>query len=202
MMAGKIGNRYAVLIGILAGVVATVALGALAADTDSATTNAFTVTLSDTVRIQIAVQPPASIAFPGAAGRPALESRFFALGNFQATVYAITNYQVGATIASVTGTGAAAVLAHGANSNNLLQAQITTFAGSDDLTDNPVSDVSSWTGLLSTADVNLWHGGNTEGGSLTGQTATVNLQLDLDEVGDQAQGNTLVVTLTLTVTEN
>ncbi len=187
---------------VVAALVAVFSLAAPAADTDSATTNAFTITLSDTVRIQIAAQPPASIAFPGVAGRPALESRYFALGSFQGIAYAITNYQVGATIASVTGTGATAVQAHGGNYNNLLQAEITTFLGEDDLADNPVSDVLTWSGLLSTGDVNLWHGGNTEGGTLTGQTATVNLRLDLDEVGDQAQGNTLVVTLTLTVTEN
>ena len=58
-------------------------------DTDSASTSAFDVTLSETVRIAVETQPIASTLI-----EVDLETRYFSLGTFTARVWAITNYQV------------------------------------------------------------------------------------------------------------
>jgi hypothetical protein len=191
--------RLLVLSGALIGAASLCGFGQ---DTDAATTAAFTVTFNETVRITITSEPGTPIPFPGALGEEALETRYFDLTSFEATVYAITDYQVTGQIASVTGAGAAAAGVVGGSLDDLLEIQHTSFSNvPDDGGDDPVSDLTGWEDLRLT-DISLWHGGNTEGGSATGQADTLELRLDLDEVGDQAVANTLVITLTLTVTEN
>jgi hypothetical protein len=167
-------------------------------DTDSASTSAFDVTLSETVRIAVETQPTASTLI-----EENLETRYFSLGTFTARVWAITNYQVSGDV-DLAGTAYPALLDSGEAAIRV-QIQATDFgATGDDVADNPVSDVtavSPYTALPATLGQDLWHGGNTEGGLLTYQEATVHLWLDLDQLGDQTMGYKLNVTVKLLVTE-
>jgi hypothetical protein len=167
-------------------------------DTDSASTSAFDVTLSETVRIAVETQPVASTLL-----EVDLETRYFSLGTFTARVWAITNYQVSSDV-DLAGTAYPALLGSGEAAIRV-QIQATDFgATGDDVADNPVSDVtaaSPYTALPATLGQDLWHGGNTEGGLLTYQEATVHLWLDLDQLGDQTMGHKLNVTVKLLVTE-
>jgi hypothetical protein len=167
-------------------------------DTDSASTSAFDVTLSETVRIAVETQPIASTLI-----EVDLETRYFSLGTFTARVWAITNYQVSGDV-DLAGTAYPALLGSGEAAIRV-QIQATDFgATGDDVADNPVSDVtagSPYTALPATLGQDLWHGGNTEGGLLTYQEATVHLWLDLDQLGDQTMGYKLNVTVKLLVTE-
>ena len=174
-------------------------VAAYAADTDTASTSPFNVTLSETVRIAVNTQPVASTVVEAD-----LEARYFALGSFTAQVWAITNYQVSADV-DFAGTAAAALLSSGATAVRVQIVQLTDFGTTaDDGTDNPTSDVTAvapYTAIPAVPGQALWHGGNTEGGSLTYQEGTVHLWLDLDQLGDQAQNNVLTVTVNLLVTE-
>jgi hypothetical protein len=182
--------------------VAASSLAAYAQDTDSVSTSAFDVTLSETVRIAVETQPIAS-----ALVEVDLETRYFSLGTFTARVWAITNYQVSADVDFAAGDATTALLNSG---EATIFAQIastwTDLVGDEGDTDDPESDVpngSPYTGqaLPATPGQDLWHGGNTEGGVLTYHEATVHLWLDLDQLGNQAQNNVLTVTVNLLVTE-
>jgi hypothetical protein len=174
-------------------------LAAYALDTDSVSTSAFDVTLSETVRIAVATQPIASTLV-----EVDLETRYFPLGSFKASVWAITNYQVSGGV-GLAGTASGALLSLGAAAIRVQIVQATDFgATGDDDADNPVSGVtaaSPYTALPLTPAQALWNGGNTEGGLLTYHEATVHLWLDLDQLGNQAQSNVLTVTVNLLVTE-
>lgn len=191
--------RNAVKWAAVAALVVAAAVAAYAADTDTASTSPFNVTLSETVRIAVNTQPVAS-----AVVEADLEARYFALGSFTAQVWAITNYQVSADV-DFAGTAAAALLSSGAAAIRAQIIQATGFgATADDVVDNPTSDVTAgtpYTAIPAVPGQSLWHGGNTEGGNLTYQEGTVDLWLDLDQLGDQAQNNILTVTVNLLVTE-
>jgi hypothetical protein len=175
-------------------------LAAYAQDTDSVSTNAFDVTLSETVRIEVGTQPTASTLL-----EVDLETRYFSLGTFTAKVWAITKYQVSGDV-DLAGTAYPALLGSGEAAIRVQIVQATDFGatGDDDTGENPLSDViagSPYTALPATLGQDLWHGGNTEGGLLTYQEATVHLWLDLDQLGDQTMGYKLNVTVKLLVTE-
>jgi hypothetical protein len=188
------------------GVAVLVLGGSLAAyagssDTDSVSTSAFDVTLSETVRIEVGTQPLALTLLEAH-----LETRYFSLGTFTAKVWAITKYQVSGDVDFALGEATTALLNSGEVAIRVQIVQATDFGatGDDDTGENPVSDVtaeSPYTALPVTLGQSLWNGGNTEGGSLTYHEATVNLWLDLDQLGDQAAGNILTVTVNLLVTE-
>jgi hypothetical protein len=188
------------------GVAVLVLGGSLAAyagssDTDSVSTSAFDVTLSETVRIEVGTQPLALTLLEAH-----LETRYFSLGTFTAKVWAITKYQVSGDVDFALGEATTALLNSGEVAIRVQIVQATGFGatGDDDTGENPVSDVtaeSPYTALPVTLGQSLWNGGNTEGGSLTYHEATVNLWLDLDQLGDQAAGNILTVTVNLLVTE-
>jgi len=176
-------------------------LAAYAHDTDEVSASAFDVTLSETVRVAVGTQP---LPTPKLFTEGDLEARYFSLETFTAKVWAITNYQVSGGV-GLAGTASGALLALGAAAIRVQIVGPADFAGADDGdTDNPKSDVaagSPYTALPLTPAQALWNGGNTEGGSLTAHEATVHLWLDLDQLGDQAAGNVLTVTVNLLVTE-
>lgn len=188
------------------GVAALVLGGSLAAyaqDTDSMPTDAFDVTLSETVRIEVTAGVPTDSEVI----EVDLETRYFSLGTFTASVWAITDYQVSGDVdfSSKVGSPAEALLGLG-EATIFAQIEAADLVGDEGDADDPESDVpngSPYTGqaLPATPGRNLWHGGNTEGGSNTFHEATVHLWLDLDQLGDQAAGNILTVTVNLLVTE-
>jgi len=176
-------------------------LAAYAADTDTGSTDPFNVTLTETVRIAVGTQPVGSALDD----KVELATRYFPLGSFKASVWAITNYQVSGGV-GLAGTASGALLSLGAAAIRVQIVQATDFGatGDDGVPDNPVSNVtavSPYTALPLTPAQALWNGGNTEGGSLTYHEATVNLWLDLDQLGNQAENNVLTVTVNLLVTE-
>jgi hypothetical protein len=177
-------------------------LTAYAQDTDSVSTSSFDVTLSETVRIAVTASPTDSALD----AKVELETRYFPLGTFMARVWAITNYQVSGDVDFLAGPATTALLGSGEAAIRVqIQASDFGVTGDDDTGENPSSDVTagspSYTALPATPGQDLWHGGNTEGGSLTYQEATVHLWLDLDQLGNQAMGNVLSVTVNLLVTE-
>jgi hypothetical protein len=176
-------------------------LVAYAHDTDTDATTPFNVTLTETVRIAVTTSPGA-VALTNKAD---LETRYFSLGSFKASVWGITNYQVSGDVDFAAGDATTALLNSG-EATILVQIQATDLVGDEGDADDPESNVpngSPYTGqaLPATPGQNLWHGGNTEGGSNTFHEATVHLWLDLDQLGDQAAGNILTVTVNLLVTE-
>jgi len=192
-------GKNAVKWGVLGMLVLAMGTVVYAADTDTASTNPFNVTLNETVRIAVSTQPTASTVVESD-----LETRYFSLGSFAAQVWAITNYQVSADV-DFSGTAASALLGSGAAAVRAQIVQATDFGTTgDDGADSPTSDVttgSPYTAIPAVPGQNLWHGGNTEGGTLTYHEGTVHLWLDLDQLGDQAQNNVLTVTVNLLVTE-
>jgi hypothetical protein len=176
-------------------------LAAYAADTDTGSTSPFNVTLTETVHIEV-ITSPGAVALDS---KVALETRYFPLGSFTASVWAITNYQVSGDVDFAPGAATTALLDSG-EATVFAQIAESDLVGDDGVTDNPESNIpngSPYTGqaLPATPGRSLWHGGNTEGGSSTFHGATIHLWLDLDQLGNQAENNVLTVTVNLLVTE-
>lgn len=183
-------------------------LRAGAEDTDAASTVAFTVTLSETVRVTVgsayvthatANEDLFDPYFPAGGADP--------FGHFEVRVCAITGYELSLTKQTLVtlvpgGTTTASIDIV----DNLLEIRTESLVGDDNdsgQVDNPVLDwteTSSWTAFPDGTTL-LFHGGNTEGGSVVQHSALEFLRINLDALQDNASGNAFTFTLTVTVTE-
>ena len=201
----------------------------LAQDSDTESTS-FTVTLNNTVRIDINATHQDDNTIdrgedtpPPTAGTGAdLYWRYFeedADGFAQVclNIYAISNYEVSVsnTISTTGGLDE--------STNALLEVEVYGFGSdvdaskcsapignADDGADNPTSVIgnrtfgaspSVGTDVKSGDTVTLFTGGNTEGGDDNFVTAEIGFRLDLDAFDDAATGDTYTFNLTFTVTE-
>lgn len=196
----------------------------LAQDSDTESTS-FTVTLNNTVRIDINAtsQDDTTIDRAEPAGSGDLYYRYFeedtdGFAQVCLDIWAITNYQV--TVTNSISCSAGAPCTSGTDleiSNALLEVQVAGFGSAtthcvnpgepDDGTDNPVSDITADFSTNTGEDVydgdtlNLFHGGNTEGGTDNYVTAELDFRLDLDAFEDNIQNAQYTFTLTFTITE-
>jgi len=191
----------------------------LAQDSDTESTS-FTVTLNNTVRIDINAthQDDNSIDRAEPAGSGDLYYRYFeedddGFAQVCLDIWAITKYQV--SVKNEISCSAGAPCTPGTDleiSNALLEVQVAGFGSStgepctnvgepDDDGDNPSSDISGWKDIYHNETQNLFHGGNTEGGSDNYVTAEIDFRLDLDAFEDNIQNAQYTFTLTFTVTE-
>ena len=179
-----------------------------AEDTDAVSTVAFTVTLSETVRVTVGSAYVTHATtnedlfdpyFPAGGADP--------FGRFEIRVYAITGYELSLkkqTVVSLVpgGTTTAAVDVV----DKLLEIRTESLVGDDNdggQVDNPVldwSETSNWTAFPDGTTL-LFHGGNTEGGSAVQHSALEFLRINLAALQDNASGNAFTFTLTVTVTE-
>jgi hypothetical protein len=180
----------------------------LTQDSDSETTDPFTVTIQNTVRIDITTHPGDKTVT-----RADLLNRYFPLDDIVYEVYAVTDYQVTVCKTTTQTAGPLTVI----DTDRILETRVQDGAAGfspypDDGADDPVSDIPNFSsGSVEdtapdipegcTSPKNLFHGGNTEGGSDNKVTVTQNLQLDLDALLDNAAGNVYQFTITLTINE-
>jgi len=182
--------------------------GGLTQDSDTETTNPFNVTIQNTVRIDITTHPGDKTIT-----RADLLNRWFTLDDIVYEVYAITNYQVTVCKDTTQTVGPPTTIDTARILETRVQAGAAGFSPyPDDGADDPVSDISDYSSGATdltlpdipegcTTPKNLFHGGNTEGGSDNKVTVTQNLQLDLDALLDNAAGNVYRFTITLTINE-
>lgn len=198
--------KWTIWTGSLAIVVALALLfGVKAQDTDTDSTDPFTVLLEGTVLLDVI---PSDLG-TRTATRADLMYQYFepdedGFATFNINVYTITNYEVyvikTTTVSLAPGGTTTEVLL-----NELLEIKTLSLGGADDgPADNPTlqySQSANWTDLPDSINILLFSGGNTEGGAVNYHIATEGLRLDLAALGNNASGNVYSFTITVTVLE-
>ena len=177
---------------------------AYAQDSDQEGPVSYSVTLNNTVRIDIA--PHTFIT--RATRRTDLLHQYYDIGVFEINVYAITDYEV--SISKVTelkqqalgGTTTALEVIR----DKLMEIRTLSLEGDDGPDDPypaPGAEFDAWTKIPDTVSgfLPLFYGGNTEGGAVNYHTAWEALRFDLAAFRDNASGNIYTFTLTLLITE-
>jgi len=161
---------------------------------------AFTLTLTDVVGITVT-----GTVTNDSITRAALNNRFLPLtSGVNVEIFAVTDYQVFGSVVITNGTIVGTFVA-----DNILQVDLGAFTGADDIADNPADDTAAGCVITSVSDsttcttlpegaagapagvgVQLWHGGNTLGGTLQSHKSPVAFRIDKDALGN-ASTNTV-----------
>jgi len=162
---------------------------------------AFTLTLTDVVGITVT-----GTVTNDSITRAALNNRFLPLtSGVNVEIFAVTDYKVFGSVVITNGTTSGTFVA-----DNVLQVDLGAFTGADDTTtDDPVDDTAAGCVITSVSDsttcttlpegaagapsgvgVQLWHGGNTLGGTLQSHKSPVAFRIDKDALGN-ASTNTV-----------
>lgn len=178
--------------------------GGHAQDSDQESPISYSVTLNNTVRIDVA--PHTFVTH--ATRRADLLHRYYDIGIFEINVYAITDYEV--SISKVTelkqqafgGTTTALEVIR----DELMEIRTLSLEGDDGPDDPypaPGAEFDTWAKIPDTVSGfrPLFYGGNTEGGVVNYHTAREALRFDLAAFRDNASGNIYTFTLTLLITE-
>jgi len=161
-----------------------------AQDTDTVT-GTVTADVTETVVIKIDTLDASSNAFGSITEADIQAGTKVLSGAFDIDVYAITDYTVDVEITSITSSGSATP--PGAPSL-LLAASASGSAGTTPVPDTAFSGLNTPISL----DGAFSNVNNADG---TGEGSTIDLTLDMDELGDREQGETLTYELDFIVTE-
>lgn len=196
--------RYLRPVGMGLLILAALLLWGYGQDSDQEGPIGYSVTLNNTVRIDIT--PHTFVTH--ATQRADLLQQYYDIGIFDINVYAITDYEV--SISKVTklkqqapgGTTTAFEMIR----DELMEIRTLSLEG-DDGSDNPYpapgAYFDTWTKIPDTVTgfKPLFYGGNTEGGAVNYHRAREALRFDLAAFRDNASGNVYTFTITLLLTE-
>ena len=171
-------------------------------DSDYVGTPGFTVTLTNSVDIEIVSSALLTIATT----RAHLFHQYLEIGTFGIDVYAITDYEIkGSKITQIEQVLGGTTTALEEIKDHLMEIKTIELTG-DDPGDNPTPkgpwfNATVWEDLPDTATIPLFEGGNSEGGAINKHTGIEALRLDLAALQNNASGNVYTFTIVVTVTE-
>ena len=190
-------------VGAIIGAVLLFPLGASMVADEVTTPGPFSVSINEVVHIELV---PASIGSI-ITHRADLLQQYLYISTIDVRAYTITNYQVwfSKTTAVTQQAPGGTTTAFETIRNELMELRILDVGPlGDDGIDDPTlqfSEAVDWEDIHDTSDKRLFRGGNTEGGVLNYQYASVAFRFDLAALRNNASGNIYDFTIRLTITD-